>query len=253
MSFAVKTATFEGPLDLLLDLIEKRKLFVGEVSLSQVTDDYLKYVSSLTTESLEEKTNFLLVATTLILIKSRALLPNIELTEEESKEVVELEGRLDRYSHVKTASKYIQERFGKYKLFGGPKERNKTEIKFRFDERLTTELLKDLTNEVLKNIPKEEPELPKVKAEKVMSIEEMITSFETRIMEAAQTSFRKLTGHNGKVFSKQERTLVIVSFLAMLELVRQGIVNVVQDNHFDDILIEKQDKEEFNQEKSYEE
>jgi len=248
MSFAVKTATFEGPLDLLLDLIEKRKLFVGEVSLAQVTDDYLKYVSEMTTESLEEKTNFLIIATTLILIKSRALLPNLELTEEEKNEVVELEGRLDRYSHAKIASKYIQERFGKYKLFGGPKERNKTEIKFRFDERLTTALLKDIVNEVLKNAPKEEPELPKVKAEKVMSIEEMIISFETRIMEAVQTSFRELTGYKGKIFTKQERTLVIVSFLAMLELVRQGIVHVVQDNHFDDILIEKQDKLEDNKE-----
>src|SRR3989338_2039129 len=96
-NYTVKTAAFEGPFGLLLDLVEKRKLFINDVSLAQVTEDYLGYMNKLGGLDTEQISSFVYVASTLILIKSKSLLPNLNLTSEEEGDIKTLEERLRLY------------------------------------------------------------------------------------------------------------------------------------------------------------
>jgi chromatin segregation and condensation protein Rec8/ScpA/Scc1 (kleisin family) len=117
LKYSVKTPVFEGPLDLLLDLIEKRKLFVSDVSLSQVTDDFIAYIESHEEFPISESAEFIVVASTLMLLKSRSLLPSLELTEEEEGSIEDLERRLKIYARVKELSVEIRKIFGKQIIF----------------------------------------------------------------------------------------------------------------------------------------
>src|SRR3989344_4796688 len=100
--YTVKTTVFEGPLDLLLELVTKRKLFVNDVSLSEVTDDFILYLEKHDEFPIGESAEFIVVASTLMLIKSRSLLPMIELSDEEEESIHDLENRLALYARVKT-------------------------------------------------------------------------------------------------------------------------------------------------------
>ena len=81
--FAIKTETFEGPLDLLLHLIEKRQFFINDIALAKVTDDFIAYIQERKDMPMGEVAQFIVVASTLLLIKSKSLLPVLDLTEEE--------------------------------------------------------------------------------------------------------------------------------------------------------------------------
>ena len=95
--YQVKTHIFEGPLDTLLSLIEKRKLFINDISLSKVADDYIAYIKSLENFPIADSAHFILIASTLVLIKSKSLLPNLTLSEEEEHSIEDLEARLREY------------------------------------------------------------------------------------------------------------------------------------------------------------
>src|SRR3989344_4591424 len=92
--FYIKTRSFEGPLELLLELIEKRKLFISDISLAAVADEYMVYVRDFDDFPMEDTAQFILTASTLVLIKSRSLLPGVKLTEEEVSDIQDLERRL---------------------------------------------------------------------------------------------------------------------------------------------------------------
>ena len=93
-SFAIKTEVFEGPLDLLIDLVERRKLLINDISLAAVTDEYIEHVSRMQERSLSGTAHFVQLAATLLLIKSKSLLPVLELTDEEEHAIEDLEERL---------------------------------------------------------------------------------------------------------------------------------------------------------------
>ena len=99
--FKVKVGEFEGPLELILDLIEKRKLHISDISLSQVADEFIEYIKSFEEFPMSDSADFILVASTLLLIKSKSLLPNLPLTEEEQGSIEDLENRLSAYKKYK--------------------------------------------------------------------------------------------------------------------------------------------------------
>ena len=115
-TYEIKTPIFQGPFGLLLDLVEKRKLFINDLSLASVTDDYLRYVSELS--RLGEKLNhsevssFIAVAATLILIKSKSLLPNLSLSGEEESDIKNLEERLRLYQEFCRLADHVKSKFG---------------------------------------------------------------------------------------------------------------------------------------------
>ena len=231
-TFQIKTEVFEGPLDLLLNLIEKKKLFINDISLSKVADDYIAYLQKMENFPIADSADFLVIASTLLLIKSKSLLPNLNLSEEENQSVSDLEKRLKIYQRIKELSVHIKNHFGKDIIFSP--ERRIAQPVFSPDQTMTKENFLIAILSVLKSLPKLE-NIPKAVVKKVISLEEMIGDLTKRIQSSIKLSFREFA----KV-GKEERVNVIISFLAMLELVKQGIVNVRQNNHFDDIEIETQ-------------
>lgn len=233
-SFTIKTEVFEGPLDTLLSLVEKRKLFINDISLAQVTDDFIAYVQSMEQLHMSHTADFIVIASTLLLIKSKSLLPELSFTEEEEKSVEELEDRLKHYKRIKELSVHIKERFGSHILFSS--RESKPEVIFSPSTDITVQGIISAMKNVLSSLPKKE-KLPEITVRKIRSLEETIDDLSKRVQSALRMSFREFSKH-GTIMSKEEKVNVIVSFLAMLELVKQGIVEVSQDNAFDDIAIE---------------
>lgn len=235
--YTVKTADFEGPFRLLLDLIEKRKLFINDVSLAAVTEDYFHFMNKLgglSSISAAEISNFVLVASTLILIKSKSLLPNLSLTAEEEGDIKNLEERLRLYELFTRLQNNIKINFGQ-KIIFAPLERKNEILVFLPDARITQKNMMGFAKITLQSIPKK-ASMPAVEVRKVISIEEMIGQLILRIQDSIKVSFKDFTG---QAKTREEKIFVIVGFLAMLELVRNGILHVVQENDFADIIIEK--------------
>lgn len=230
-TYNVKTHIFEGPLDTLLSLIEKRKLFINDISLAQVADDYIAYVKSLENFPIADSAHFILIASTLVLIKSKSLLPDLSLTEEEQDSIDDLEDRLKQYQKYKELSRHLRERFGIRTGYFKQPRKDKVII-FSPDKNTNVSKISETIRSILLNLPKVDT-VPKAVVQKVVSLEEMIESLTDRIQSSMKMSFKDFS-KMGRV----EKVNVIVSFLAMLELVKQGIISVRQDKDFHDIEME---------------
>jgi segregation and condensation protein A len=228
--FKIKTEVFEGPMDLLLSLIEKRKLMINDVSLAKVTDDFISHLQNREAYSIKDTSEFLIIAATLLLIKSKSLLPSLDLSEEEKTDVRDLELKLKIYKKIKELSVFIKNNFGKQIIFF-PNTR-KFEPVFSPSPEMNKENISQAIFEVIKNLPKFELK-PKIKVTKVISLEEMIVSLTKRVQSSLKMSFKDFSG-----IGKADKVNVIISFLAMLELVKQGIIEVNQHKKFDDIHME---------------
>ncbi len=235
-SYNVKTHIFEGPLDTLLSLIEKRKLFINDISLAQVADDYISYVRSLTDFPLADSAHFVLIASTLVLIKSKSLLPNLSLTEEEQSNIDDLEDRLKQYQKYKALSAHLKERFGINVEYLRLPSKEKIVV-FTPDKNTSVARISEVIKSVISGMPKKEF-VPKAIVQKVISLEEMMDSLADRITKSMKMSFRDFARSTSSGQAGPEKINVIVSFLAMLELVKQGIIQVRQDKDFHDIEIE---------------
>jgi segregation and condensation protein A len=228
--FAVKTSVYEGPLELLLELIEKRKLLINDISLASVTDEYIARVNAATELPVGETAEFVSLAATLLLIKSRSLLPQLELSQDETRDIKELEYRLALYQIIKQSTQSLHTLLGAPGLYeGNPPERP---AMFLPDETITLAGLRAAAQTLIQGFP-QSLTLPKVSVKTIISIEEMIEKLQQRVSSAIKLSFKDFAG-----VGKKERTEIIVSFLAMLELVKQGILQATQNDHFEDITLE---------------
>jgi len=240
--FKVKVGEFEGPLELLLDLIEKRKLHISDVSLSQVADEFTAYTRMFEDFPIADSADFILIASTLLLIKSKSLLPNLALSEEEKESIEELEERLSLYKKYREISLGLAKMFGNFMYFANDRPSRKVDEHNRVfspTNEVNLKSLQEALSNTINNLPAGEPPLPKVSVEKIISLEEMIDRLSKKIENSLKTSFREFTkGNAGEDHSKAEKINVIVTFLAMLELVKQGLIRVSQESHFDDISIE---------------
>lgn len=230
VSYTIKQQHYEGPLEVLLELIEKRKLFINDISLAQVTDDYIAYIQGMETKDLGDISSFILIASTLLLIKSKSLLPSLTLTEEETADTEDLERRLKAYSLIKNQSLILKEKFGTEPTF------TRSHIErinvFAPHSSITTNRMIETLRNILARIPKTET-IPQATLKKVVSLEEMIDTLSRRVTEKLKMTFKDFSAEH-----KGEKVNVIVSFLALLELVKQGVVEANQHNHTTDIHIE---------------
>ncbi len=230
MIFEIKQERFEGPLDLLLTLVERRQLHIGDIALAKVTDDFLNYSKDFIDFPIAESAQFAYVASTLLLIKSKALLPQLSLSREEEESMEDLQNRLKLLQRFRELSRHVRTRFGQCAMYL-PLERKVEPIFAPPKDVSVTSLLAGI-RAVLASIPKVEA-LSKVAVKKVVSLEKMIESLKERITSALRMSFREFTAAH-----KGERINVIVGFLAMLELVKNGLLNVTQDTPRGDIMME---------------
>src|SRR3989338_1592245 len=228
--YTVKTTVFEGPLDLLLDLVTNRKLFVNDVSLSQVTDDFIHYIDEHDEFPIGESAEFIVVASTLMLIKSRSLLPMIKLSDEEEESVHDLENRLVLYAKVKELASGLKIIFGKQIIFEKLPSKNPT-IVFSPDSKTDTANILLALERVLESLPKKEV-LPKVLVKKVISLEEMIEKLAERISKVSKVNFKDFHATKGAM-TYEKKVSIIIGFLAMLELVKRGAIRVTQEGRGD--------------------
>lgn len=227
-SYTIRTPAFEGPFALLLELIEKRKLLVNDLSLSQVTDDFIQHVRSQAEFPMEDAAEFIQVAATLLLIKSRSLIPDLELSGEEEQDVEDLKRRLEAYEKTREASRELSRLFGREVLVSAG-ERT-PDIIFSPAKDLTLSALETALRTALAELEKEEV-LPEARVKPMVTIEEMMDRLLVRVQKAMTMSFKDFSGDT------KEKVEVIVSFLALLELVKQGAVDVAQHATFADIRI----------------
>lgn len=229
-AYTVKTGVFEGPLDLLLELVTKRKLFVSDLSLAQVTDDFIRYIEEREDFPLSESAEFILVASTLMLIKSRSLLPMLRLTDEEEESIHDLENRLKVYARVQELAALLKGIFGKRIIFEKEPRENDAVV-FAPDSKTDAENLYLALEHVISALPRKET-LPKVTVRKVISLEEMIGRLSERISRASKFLFRDFHGTKGAL-TYEKKVSVIVGFLAMLELVKRGAIRATQEGRGD--------------------
>lgn len=235
MSFKIKTEVFEGPLELLLSLIEKRKLLINDISLAQVTDDFIYYIEANNEMPIHQSSQFIVIASTLLLIKSKSLLPTLQLTEEESSNVEDLELRLKVYQKYKEAGEKLAEILGKNISFERNYVATADSVVFAPSKNISIESIKDSAIRALQKLPKIE-KIPQAIVRKVVSLEDTIQKLTSRVKNSLQMSFRDFSG-----MGKEEKVNVIVSFIAMLELVKQGMIAVTQSDAYEDIKIETKD------------
>ncbi|MFH1597512.1 MAG: segregation/condensation protein A [Patescibacteria group bacterium] len=234
--YKIKLEQFEGPLDLLLQLIEQQELDITTISLSTVTGQYLEYLAN--TESLapEELADFLVVAAKLLLIKSKTLLPQLDWEDEDAGS---LETHLKIYKEFLEASYVIQKTIRRHK-WSYTRETLKTfnlTPVFSPPQHLTTIDLRDMFIRIIKDI---EPivELPASVIRKTISIKDRIGYIQGLINERISVNFLAV------LKGAKTKTDIVVTFLALLELVKQKTVVVTQPSIFSDIIIKRNEPKE---------
>lgn len=231
MAFEVKLETFDGPLHVLLELIQGQELPITEVSLGAVTQKYLEYMNSQEVPA-EELADFLVVATKLLLLKSQAILP-IEVEPEEDPSTLALQLRL--YKEFVDASRTLEERFDSAAWAFG--RATPDIVKLELSEVVTGLSSNDLREAFGGLLKRLEPffRLQTAALERVVSVKERLLEIHDAILSRTKMTFRQIaTGGKSKVD-------VVVSFLALLELVKQRAVQVVQSGVFDEIEITRVD------------
>src|SRR3989338_100763 len=233
VQYQVSQERFQGPLDLLLDLIEREKLPINEISLAKVTDEYVTHVKSMEIVDQEALAEFLVVAAQLMLIKSRSLLPHLALSGEEEESIDDLERRLAEYKRIKELAKELRtienaglHIFSREAYLGMP-------AVFYPQPKITGGRLAEVCEGALKAIPKFQ-KLIEEKLQRVVSLEEKIRDIQSRLALRLNHIFSEL------VEDSREKVEVIVSFLAILELAKQKLVRLDQDDPFGAIRVHRQ-------------
>lgn len=229
----IKLEQFEGPLDLLLQLIEAADLDITEIALSEVADQFMQYLEQVEDKNPEELADFLVVASKLLLLKSKVLLPNLNFTDEDGGE--DLEKQLKIYREYYEASKKVEKiLLQRNILFSRDRIAVDIESMFNPPKKLDAKGMRKIFLEVLKEI---EPmiKIEKKSLERVVSIKEKIRFISERI-NTGVLSFNEL------VLDAKNKSDLIVTFLGLLEMVKQKELKVSQKDKFSDIVLEKIEK-----------
>lgn len=212
MEIVLKIDNFEGPLDLLLHLIDKKKMKISEIKISQIIDEYLQFIEKAQTNSLSIKVEFLEIASELLEIKAVSIL-SVEKEEEKEKD---LKKRLEDYKVFKEVAQVISVIECEYNISYTRKEGRKITKNIPKEFDLTTLKLQDMFNSYIKYLPKDE-EFLEIEVEKRYSLKEEMD----RIKIILYSSEKEVA----EVFSRAEnRTHLVYIFLAILDLYRDGII-----------------------------
>jgi len=232
--YEVKLPVFEGPLDLLLHLIEKEELDITTVSLAQVTDQYLDYISQLEERRAANLVDFLVVASKLLLIKSRLLLPTPQVTVEEDEDDVgeDLVRQLIEYKKFKQVAAFLAER-GKQNLRAyvrvGPAAVSGSAKGLDMNDTSLNALVQVVRRAL--EITPPEPPVSQVVSPITVSIHDKIHQIRISLSQRGEMTFQDL------IADARGRVEVIVAFLAILELVKNGFLSIRQERLFGHIIL----------------
>ncbi len=229
MAYKVNVEHFEGPLDLLLQLVEQNELEVSKISLATVADQFVQYMQASPVPP-EELADFLVIASKLVYLKSQLLLPDFR--DQEMEEGPDLEAQLRQYQMFVAAAREIDAiwKSGNRSFTRGLSVARRREVKFLPPTNVDAQVLLDAMKRVIARL---EPivRLPKVAVRRAISLHDRIRDLFSKIKDHAALTFRSFL----KDASHKEDA--IVSFLALLELIKQRFVMVDQKDLFNDIDI----------------
>lgn len=228
----IKVEQFEGPLDLLLQLIETQELDITTVSLASVTEQFLVYVKNLQEKNPTHLADFLVIAAKLLVIKSKALLPNLDLGTEEEETAFDLTAQLLLYKKFKEAARFLKKLESKRRQSWMKQTDYQSQVVFLPDPGITPQVLAGSLKHLAQEL-KEIAKLPQDVIKEVVSISEKISHIQQLISEKLETSLARL------IKDSKSKTEVIVTFLALLELIKQRVLTVEQSEMFGDVLIKK--------------
>ncbi|MDO8435621.1 MAG: segregation/condensation protein A [bacterium] len=226
--YTIATKTFSGPFDLLLQLITGQKLAITDISLSQIADQFLTYCGGLEEQRAEELADFLVVASELLYIKSRALLPLPPEIEEPS----QLKEQLALYQTFWERASFINEQWMQKPLLSRPFIRIKRAASTEMPKSLTSQLLLNAYEGALKRLGLFVVRLPKEQIERRVSVEERIAHLRDLFTKRSRLVFSHF-------MTSKDRSHVIASFLALLELIKQRECAATQASLFSEISLER--------------
>lgn len=240
--YQVNLDKFSGPMDLLLSLVEEKKMVIGEIVLSQVTDQFLEYLKQLQDDvSMEYQrilADFLVVASRLILIKSRTLLPNLVLSQEEEGDIKELEERLKAYQEIKIWGHELGKWAKNQISYFSRESYLNLPIIYYPPQNTSSENLYKIYESFLNTLPQIE-KLEEQNMRRVVTLDQKIQELKARITTAVEASFSDISG------GVKNKIDVILNFLAILMLFRSSVLELSQDELFGDIKIKQ--RVEYNQ------
>ena len=239
MKYSIHLIVYDGPLDLLCDMISKQKIDIKDISIIEITKQYLAYINMLEAMDLEVTSDFITMATKLLEIKSKYLLFSQRELDEEEDPRLELMEQLKEYKKYKKASEVLKDSVD---YLNQPYYRNREEIiiddKVDLNE-ISIESIKSILPYIFKvknieeeNETKKDERLNKIVRGKIISVEEKIEYIQNILTTADKISFNNIIKDN----TKDE---VIATFLSLLELIKAKEIVVVQENFFEDIIIKK--------------
>lgn len=229
---------FEGPLDLLLHLIKKSKMEIFDIEISKITEEYIKYINSMKELNLDIASEYLVMASELIEIKSKKLLPIKEEKEDEEdiNPEEELKRRLIEYKKYKESTEVFRnlEEKRSYYYTKSPENMKKYSLeKLENDGNVSLFDLLDAFQKLLERREASKPRNTKI-ARKEMSVKERVVKIRDILRAKKKVSFIEL-------FDDFSKPYVVVTFLSVLEMVKGREINIKQDNNFGDIYLERVD------------
>ena len=238
--YAIKIDNFEGPLDLLCHLIDKNKMNIYDINLSEITDQYIEYLKEQEKMNLEIASEFLVMASTLLYLKSKNLLPKQEEEEEEITEE-ELIRRIIEYKKFKEISKVFKQNYLEYsnRYFKLPEEIElpKQKIEKDYDKSVIPDIYKDVIEKNEQKINQNAKNIEKIAITDNYTVASKVRQMFKVLVKQKSFIFNKL--FSIKKHNKQE---VVTAFSGLLELSRRSKVETDQEKLFGDILVKKEKK-----------
>ena len=235
--YAIKIDNFEGPLDLLCHLIDKNKMNIYDINLSEITDQYIEFLKEQEKLNLEIASEFVVMASTLLFLKSKNLLPKQEEEEEEITEE-ELIRRIIEYKKFKEISKVLREKYiifsNRYYGFEEKIDLPKKKLEKKYDESIIPEIYENLVEKNNDKINQNAKNIEKIAITDNYTVASKVREMFRVLIKQKRFVFNKL--FSIKKHNKQE---VVTAFSGLLELSRRSKVETIQEELFGDITVEK--------------
>jgi len=235
--YEIKIENFAGPLDLLCHLIEKNKMDIYDIKISEITDQYVEYLNKMESMNLEIASEFLIMASTLIYLKSKSLLPK-QVEEEKELTEEELIQRIIEYKKYKEISKKIRENYNLYsdRIFKREEELElpKQNLEKEYNPDIIPELYSKLINRNEEKINKNAVNIEKIAITDIYTVSSKVKEIFKALVNKPRVVFNKLFS-----LSEHNKQEVVTAFTGLLELSRRSKVTTIQESLFDDIIIEK--------------
>lgn len=236
--YLLKLDNFEGPLDLLCHLVDKNKMDINEVKISDITDQYIEYINKVQEQKLEVTSEFLIMASTLLYLKSKSLLPTIDTESEQELTEEELIRRIIEYKKYKEISKKLREFFNEYsnRLYKLPEkiELPSRKIEKNYSKDVIVNSYKSLIERNENKINKNAINIEKIAIIEKVTVASKVKDIFKELGKKPRFIFNKLCKVN-----KYTKLETITAFSGVLELSRQKTILTDQELLFGDITIEK--------------